>query len=53
MISKDVLAIINSSLITSTVPDCFQQATVQLFLKKQNVDAKILMNIGPFLNYPF
>lgn len=52
-ISYDVLAIINSSLATGQVSDCFKQVLVQPLLKKSNLNAKVLSNYRPISKLPF
>ena len=48
-----ILAIINSSLTTGTVPNCFKHAIVQPLLKKTNSDPSLLNNYRPISKLPF
>ena len=48
-----ITRIINCSLASSTVPDCFKVAAVRPLLKKHNLDPNILKNFRPVSNLPF
>jgi hypothetical protein len=48
-----ITAIINKSLVTSTVPSCFKQALVRPLIKKPGLDAEDLKNYRPVSNLPF
>ncbi|KAF7658642.1 hypothetical protein LDENG_00009560 [Lucifuga dentata] len=47
IIGPSVLSIVNSSLGTGCVPDCFKQATTTPLLKKNNLDPLLLHNYRP------
>ena len=48
-----LLKIINTSLVTSTVPKSFKQASILALLKKPSLDRNVLKNYRPVSNLPF
>ena len=48
-----ITKIINTSLATATVPNCFKVASITPILKKSDLDANILQNYRPISNLPF
>ena len=48
-----ITKIINTSLTTGVVPDCFKSAIVKPLLKKQGLDVNDLKNFRPVSNLPF
>ncbi len=52
-IGPSILSIVNSSIITGTVPSYFKHAVVQPLLKKPNTDPTQLKNYRPISKLPF
>ena len=52
-VSKDILAIINCSLLTGIFPSELKTALVRPLLKKSNLDSSVLNNFRPISNLPF
>ena len=52
-VGPSIQNIINSCLVSGTVPSCFKHAVVQPLLKKHNLDAKCLKNYRPISKLPF
>ncbi len=50
---KDLLEVVNSSLLSGTFPNSLKTAVVKLLLKKRNLDNTILSNYRPISNLPF
>ena len=52
-VSKDILEIINCSLLTGIFPSELKTAVVKPLLKKSNLDSSVLKNFRPISNLPF
>ena len=52
-LGQSVLSIINTSLSSGVVPQCFKHAVVQPLLKKPGLDGSVLANFRPISKLPF
>lgn len=50
---SDVTILMNDSLTSGVVPDCFKQALIKPLIKKQNLDCNDLKNYRPVSNLMF